>query len=435
MNELYHHGVKGMKWGVRKDRQTGTSNSKKTSRPELTPKQKRIARNVAIGAAVAAAAVGGVVLYSTIKDKDVQKRYTETGRKAVEKAINDRINVEINSDINMWASIDPERAESIRANRDELLKERRNSINKKVYDTEVKQLGKSAYEAAKKNRAIINKNRKIRKGRGDILDSPIPAHMMWKDPRKHYNAPYDILLKHIDDDENYLAHHGVKGMKWGVRKERELVGRKRRSSTKSTRKRNATTREGAGLLKKKQSKKEVFPPYVNEQVVRQMNPTNNQMNCAFTSTGYVVNKITSKNVTANAFEPGMLGDLTANTGTSPDFFEKALSNTTRSKFSDAKYFRDLPTMTEATKNIKDNSYGIIFVQHPLGCGHYVNYEKRNGVTTIIDCQGTAFTGKQVNSPDAWSKKGVRAIEYWDCTNASISPEGQSKYLNKILRES
>lgn len=28
-NELYHHGVKGMKWGVRRKRDPGVSNSKK----------------------------------------------------------------------------------------------------------------------------------------------------------------------------------------------------------------------------------------------------------------------------------------------------------------------------------------------------------------------------------------------------------------------
>lgn len=27
-NELYHHGVKGMKWGVRRKRDPGVSNSK-----------------------------------------------------------------------------------------------------------------------------------------------------------------------------------------------------------------------------------------------------------------------------------------------------------------------------------------------------------------------------------------------------------------------
>lgn len=37
-NELYHHGIKGMKWGVRRKRDPGVSNSKKTSEKSVTNK-------------------------------------------------------------------------------------------------------------------------------------------------------------------------------------------------------------------------------------------------------------------------------------------------------------------------------------------------------------------------------------------------------------
>ena len=55
-DELYHHGVKGMKWGVRKERSTSTGGDKK--KKGLSAGQK-----VAIG--VAAVAVTGAVLYKT----------------------------------------------------------------------------------------------------------------------------------------------------------------------------------------------------------------------------------------------------------------------------------------------------------------------------------------------------------------------------------
>lgn len=49
-NELYHHGVKGMKWGVRRKKKQDGERSKKTM---------STAKKVAIGAAVVAAIAGG----------------------------------------------------------------------------------------------------------------------------------------------------------------------------------------------------------------------------------------------------------------------------------------------------------------------------------------------------------------------------------------
>lgn len=57
--ELYHHGVKGMKWGIRKDRKNGGSSSGSSS-SDKSARNKRIAKTVAgmvvMGATVAAAA-------------------------------------------------------------------------------------------------------------------------------------------------------------------------------------------------------------------------------------------------------------------------------------------------------------------------------------------------------------------------------------------
>ena len=40
-------------------------------------------------------------------------------------------------------------------------------------------------------------------------------------------------------ETDYLAHHGVKGMRWGVRKQRELKGRSRRQIAKDYKAKNA----------------------------------------------------------------------------------------------------------------------------------------------------------------------------------------------------
>ena len=62
-DELYHYGILGMKWGVRKERPTsGTGHSR--GRKKLTARQKKIIRNVAIGAGITGAAIGGGILLS-----------------------------------------------------------------------------------------------------------------------------------------------------------------------------------------------------------------------------------------------------------------------------------------------------------------------------------------------------------------------------------
>lgn len=90
--ELYHHGVKGMRWGVRRYQNKDGSLTPAGKKRELTEEErkarnKKIAKGVAIGigatAATAAATVGGVALYKRIKNdpmREIKKTIRETSK-------------------------------------------------------------------------------------------------------------------------------------------------------------------------------------------------------------------------------------------------------------------------------------------------------------------------------------------------------------------
>ena len=170
-------------------------------------------------------AYGGYKTYELVSDKQALKHYTETGREAVEKGLRDKINTDITSDVNMYSTFDKKMARRMDSNRETIITERMKNVPKSEIDIEAKRLGQEALAASKRNRSTIKKNARIRKGRGGLFESPLPAHYMSSDPRKHYVVPYDLYKKSESDvlNRNYVTGQTFKGRKPGRVSARPII--------------------------------------------------------------------------------------------------------------------------------------------------------------------------------------------------------------------
>lgn len=274
-NDLYltHHGIKGMKWGVRRYQNSDGSYTPqgKARRNSSNSNIKQIAKKVAIGLGAAGVATGGLYLANKVSANKSMDNVREAGgaasggshssigvsaKKSIDnarKAVNEAKKL---GDENLRiADEESKRISNPNISREEI----RKSFNK------VNDVANKSMDAEKKAyKAVQTANSKNNHDIGDddvssfpyrIVDDYMPSFGpgRWFTALKTYHPDiYESEYKKADDhwterernrayeqagtwtpsplehadiySNNYLAHHGIRGMKWGVRRFEDASG-------------------------------------------------------------------------------------------------------------------------------------------------------------------------------------------------------------------
>ena len=276
---------------------------------------------------------------------------------------------------------------------------------------------------------------------------------------------------------DYLIHHGVKGMKWGVRHDYVPVGRNRgvQSVNGNPNKRKGLSDRqkralkigaaavGTGLVTYgayKMIKSGIIEPKALESgvldtlqkvggrknigksardidmhMVGSINSANigtfeGTINCTHTTSSYILNSVLGKNTTALGFNGVDEVSGFVAQGRNIHIFESIFDNVKNTELNpNAETLYDFPSLREVARKLPSQSTGILYVNgfNPTTgvFGHVINYEKnKTGATTFIDPQTGGIVPK-------WNSI-YRGVSYFDCSNASISKDGE-EILKKMVK--
>ena len=219
----------------------------------------------------------------------------------------------------------------------------------------------------------------------------------------------DVILLEKPSPQEVLAHHGVKGMKWGVRNDetrRKYEGGHKRQRTPEEKKRlrrriavgtavgvTAATIAGYAIYKHKvgsvdksavekgaaavakaagqATRTGKSASQIDARMVKNLNPTKNNHNCGSCSIGYIMNSMFGGSYKANPTDNGL-----------------KMSEMIPKMFDGVKHtVPDYESPRKSLDRIANGSTGILTFHTKSGGGHAINFEKSSkGVLTLIDGQ-------------------------------------------------
>lgn len=216
---LEHYGVKGMRWGVRRELKGIRGASNRTEflkkrdaawmdKVSANPKLEKISRMVAKDAKSAIKELNRAYPKKFgLRNKSDQARY--------DRALEETISASIDRAAYKTHKLSPTRAHEVKLTRTEsgeLLAKVSRRTNPKIIKTEAK-LNRMDERAKKKAIAHAEEDLSIEdfEGLGFLLLEDADGLVV------DVVTPFDDL-EHSEQVEEFLAHYGVKGMRWGVRK-------------------------------------------------------------------------------------------------------------------------------------------------------------------------------------------------------------------------
>lgn len=238
-DELYHHGVKGQKWGVRKDRFRSGLRRIGRGASRVVTTTGRIIKSAAKG--TSNAYKQHRINKEARRQRRVEKIIRSGNAKKVSKNINKLSQQELNEAV---ARINMNRQlksiyKPTKIKQDGIIKSSvKNAARNVLTNTATTMLtdlslGRNPLTAYKERITANREQNEITNARQKVnkMNLDKQASLLRYDPgirvRSVVNKSSQVKLKSISlkhsDLDDFLIHHGVKGMKWGVRNEERLA--------------------------------------------------------------------------------------------------------------------------------------------------------------------------------------------------------------------
>lgn len=280
---LAHYGIPGMKWGVRNDTDRAANRLARYGRKldKLRARYEMASQRT----------------FKLSKKTDKLNRKANRLAKRSDKIASGK------SDFGIWT--DRQKKASSLAVKAYSTSEKKNSFEKRLY--------KSAAKANKYSKRVARYEKKVNKLMKQLNGVNATSLNISNKNKIYINDLLHNNMRHSDIlDSDYLAHYGVKGMKWGVRKSVERTGRVVRKMGGAVK--NSASRIAGGLVRtgsavRRFKNRRAIKSGNSERISKRMNKMNTQELSEAVTRMQLANQIAANNAHRNT---NTLGDVVSN---------------------------------------------------------------------------------------------------------------------------